>query len=77
MNGSVTPSVTTGVPSGSRSIEPLDQLLVERVRDAERRDDREQADDEPLPQLGQVLDEGRFLVVAQAPRQDPAGHRAA
>ena len=59
---------------GKQVDERRDELRVERVGDRERRDDREHADDEPLAQLGEVLDECRLLIGTQAARQKPAEH---
>jgi hypothetical protein len=65
-----------GRPRREQVLEPLDQVVVERVRERERRDDRAEADEQAVPELREVLDETRLLVVAEAPRQH-AGHRAA
>ncbi len=61
---------------GEQAHQPLDQLVVEHEGERERGHDRDDADEEPVPELRQVLDEGRFLVVARGAAADPAGHRA-
>ena len=47
---------------------------MEDVCDREGRDDRKHADDEAVAKLGEMVDETCFLIVAEAPRHDPAGH---
>ena len=73
-NGSVTPSVTSCLVVGQRLGEPLQETLLEREGDAERDGDRAEGDQEARAKLAEVLDEGRFLAVRQAPREP--GHAA-
>ena len=47
----------------------MDQLLVEDVADDEADDERAEADEEPLAQLLEVLDERRLLAVVEATGQ--------
>jgi hypothetical protein len=46
----------------------VDEVVVERVRDAEGDRYRDERDDHPRAKLVQVLDERRLLAGAQAPR---------
>ena len=61
-------------PFGQRLREPADDRVPEGVREDEEDRDRAQRDDQPGAELLEVLDERRFLTVAEAPRQP--GHRA-
>ena len=57
---------------GQRLDEELDDPAVEDVRDDRRDEHRGQAEDDPRPQLVEVLDERRLLAVLKATRQ--TGH---
>ena len=55
-------------------LEPALDPLLERERDVERYGDRGERDQKARPELAEVLDEGRFLPVREAPREP--GHAA-
>ena len=57
-----------------RPVQPVEDVAVEDVGDDERDEDRSEHDEQPRPQLAQVLDERRLLAVAEPPRGEP--HRA-
>src|SRR5262249_1949741 len=52
-----------------RSVEPLEQMPVEGVRDHERDSDRGKRNDQARPELAEVFDERGVLAVAKAPRE--------
>ena len=52
-----------------RLLEPVDQVAVEDERDDRRDDDCAEADEEPLPELFEMLDERRLLAVLEATGQ--------
>jgi hypothetical protein len=56
-------------PVRERPVQPVEQASVEGVRDRERDRDRRERDDQPCPQLAEVLDERGLLAVAKAPRE--------
>ena len=73
-NGSIGLNVTGFVSIvGQRPVQPVEDVAVEDVRDDERGDDRDQADEDARPELAQVLDERGLLAVAKAPREEPHG----
>ena len=49
-------------------LEPVDQVPVEDVRDDEADEQRAEADEQPLPQLLEMLDERRLLAVPESAR---------
>ena len=52
-----------------RQLEPVDEPLVQDEADDAADHDRAQADEHPLAQLVEVLDERSLLTVVQAPRK--------
>ena len=75
-NGSATPNVAGFLCSvGQRRVQPVEDLVVEDVRDDERGPDRDQAVEESRAQLAEVLDERRLLAGRKPPRNDPAHGR--
>ena len=73
-NGSVTPSVTSCFPSGSSSISFSMIRSWNAYADHEGGDERDDADEDPVAELREVLDERRLFLVVEAPRDDPAEH---
>ena len=58
------------LPLGRQRLDqPADQVPVEHEADHERNRERAQAEEQPLPQLVEMLDEGRLLTVVQATRK--------
>src|SRR4029077_5385680 len=64
------------VPLRQRRGEEPDQVAVKDVRDDEPDEDRADADEEPLPQLLEMLDERRLLTVPEATRETDRTHGA-
>ena len=77
VNGSVTPSVTSRLSSGSGAVSHSMICSWNANVSEEHRDDRDERDDQPRAELVEVLDERRLLTVVETARQPPAEHEVA